>query len=103
MRPLKNGDAVDIYQAILMAIAVTGPKEKLSYDQIRSSLNNILVEKVPQKLEVSNALNYLSEIDKEENKGDRAIDWDGDNLDLIINDPFFRFYLRWKVAPQARP
>jgi len=102
MRPLKNGDEVDIYQAILLAAAVTGPEDKLSYDQIRSSLNNILAGKIPQKLEVSNALQNLSGIDREEHEGHPAIDWDDDNADLIINDPFFRFYLRWKVAPQAK-
>ena len=77
LRPLKNGDDVDIYQALLMAIAATGPLEKLTYDQIRASLNSILEDKVPQKIEVSNALNHLSTIDEKENKGDRAIDWDG--------------------------
>jgi hypothetical protein len=101
LRPLRNGDEVDIYQALLMAIAATGPQEKLSYDQIRGSLNNILEDKVPQKIEVSNALNHLSTIDEKENKGERAIDWDGKSLDLVINDPFFRFYLRWNVAPKA--
>ena len=74
MRPLINGGAVDIYHAILLAIAVTGPKEQLSYDEIRSSLGRILIDKVPQKIEVSNALNHLSVIDEKENKGERAVD-----------------------------
>lgn len=101
LRPLWNGGEADIYEAILIAIAVTGPKEKLSYDQIRSSLNNILSDKVPQKLEVSNALNHLATIDEKENKGSRAIDWDAKALELVITDPFFRFYLRWKVKPKG--
>lgn len=98
-RPLINGQTADIYQAILLAVAVTGPQEKLSYDQIRTSLNNILTDKIPQKLEVSNTLNHLSAIDAKENRGDRAIDWDVERLDLVITDPFFRFFLRWKIAP----
>ncbi len=97
-RPLIKGGTADIYEAILLAIASTGPAEKLSYDQIRSSLNNILSDKIPQKLEVSNALNHLTKIDIEENSGQRAIDWDQENLTLFLTDPFFRFYLRWKVA-----
>ncbi|TJV38314.1 MAG: hypothetical protein E5Y02_30035 [Mesorhizobium sp.] len=99
-RPLSQGGTADIYQAILLAIAITGPKEKLSYDQIRASLNTILADKIPQKIEVSNALNHLTKIDIEENSGQRAIDWDSDNLDLFITDPFFRFYLRWQIASQ---
>ncbi|SCD22806.1 hypothetical protein [Brucella inopinata] len=97
-RPLVKGGTADIYEAILLAIASTGPLEKLSYDQIRSSLNSILGDKIPQKLEVSNALNHLTKIDAEENNGQRAIEWDQENLTLFLTDPFFRFYLRWKVA-----
>lgn len=101
-RPLKNGSTADIYEAILLAVARTGPKEKISYDQIRTSLNAVLADKIPQKIEVSNALKYLTEIDAKENKGQRAIDWDAQSLDLFLTDPFFRFYLRWKVASQLK-
>lgn len=96
-RPLAKGGTADIYEAILRAIAATGPKEQLSYDQIRASLNVVLADKIPQKIEVSNALNHLTRIDSEENAGQRAIDWDAENLTLFITDPFFRFYLRWKI------
>jgi len=99
-RPLARGGTADIYEAILQAIAATGPKEKLSYDQIRSSLNSILSDKIPQKIEVSNALNHLTKIDAEENAGQRAVDWDPETLTLFITDPFFRFYLRWKINAQ---
>lgn len=102
MRPLKNGNEVDIYQAILYAVAATGPTEKISYNEIRNSLNNILADKIPQKLEVSNALKHLAAEDEKENKGQRAVDWDEDALELVITDPFFRFYLRWEIAPRSR-
>ena len=100
-RPLVSGGSADIYQCILLAIAATGPREKLSYDQIRSSLNNILADKVPQKLEVSNALNHLAAIDGEDNGGRRALDWNGEELELVLVDPFFRFYLRWEVSQKT--
>jgi hypothetical protein len=96
-RPLAGGGTVDIYQGILLAIAATGPKEKLTYDQIRTSLNTILTDKIPQKLEVSNALNHLATIDQAGSRV-RAIDWNAEDLELVIVDPFFRFYLRWEVA-----
>ncbi|WP_165322603.1 AAA family ATPase [Rhizorhabdus phycosphaerae] len=101
-RPLVGGGTADIYQAILLSIAATGPKEKLTYDQIRSSLNTILADKVPQKLEVSNALNHLSSIDAGGNRGSRALDWNSDDLELVLVDPFFRFYLRWEVHRAAK-
>lgn len=99
-RPLINGATADIYEAILIAIAATGPKDQLSYGQIRASLNSVLTDKIPKKIEVSNALINLTKIDIAENSGQRAIDWDGETLTLFITDPFFRFYLRWKVALQ---
>lgn len=101
-RPLQNGKSVDIYQAILLAVAATGPKEKISYNEIRTSLNEILSDKVPQKLEVSNALKHLATKDEQDNKSSRAVDWDEDSLELVITDPFFRFYMRWEIAPRAR-
>lgn len=101
-RPLKNGKEVDIYQAILYSVAATGPMEKISYNEIRNSLNNILSDKIPQKLEISNALKHLAAEDERENKGQRAVDWDEDALELVITDPFFRFYLRWEIAPKSK-
>lgn len=97
-RPLVGGGTADIYEAILLAIAATGPREKLTYDQIRASLNSVLEDKVPQKLEVSNALNHLGSIDAGGAKGVRALDWNAEDLELVLVDPFFRFYLRWEVA-----
>ena len=101
-RPLRDGTHVDIYQAILLAIAMTGPKEKLTYDEIRSSLNAVLLDRVPQKIEVSNALNNLSSIDSAQGGGPRSIDWNQRDLELVIVDPFFSFYLRWEIAHRFR-
>jgi hypothetical protein len=101
-RPLLSGGAVDIYQAILYAISATGPKEKLSYNEIRTSLGNILSDKIPQKLEVSNALKHLAEKDSKDNKTHRSIDWDPADMELTITDPFFRFYLRWAIYPKTK-
>lgn len=61
-------------------------------------MNGLLADKVPQKLEVSNALNHLAAIDAGENSARRALDWNGEELELVLVDPFFRFYLRWEVA-----
>ncbi len=102
-RPLINGGVVDIYQAILYAVAATGPLERLSYNEIRTSLGNILSDKVPQKLEVSNTLKHLAAKDASDQRTHRSIDWDEDALELTITDPFLRFYLRWTIARRAQP
>jgi len=69
-RKLKNSnETVDIYQAILMAVAKTGPKAKLHYDDIREHLKEILSETdIPQKHEVSGALGHMETIARQKNK-----------------------------------
>lgn len=96
-RPLRDGGQADIYRAILLAIAQIGPKSRLSYNEIRTSLTEILADKVPQKLEVSNALNHLSKIAAEIATGERALEWDEKGRDLYLSDPYLRFFLRWQV------
>lgn len=95
-RPLREGDEADVYEATLSAIAHTGPKSPLTYDEIRTSLVALLADKVPQKHEVTSALKHLSKISAA-NGSDQGLDWDDDSRQLNITDPYLRFYLRWQV------
>jgi len=95
-RPLVGGGDVDIYEATLRAIAETGPKSKVNYDEIRSMLGTILQDLVPQKHEVTSALKHLTAISREMDS-DSAIDWDEDSREVTVADPYLRFYLRWQV------
>jgi hypothetical protein len=101
-RPLRTGAEADVYEATLLAIAETGPKSALNYDEMRSKLNVILADKVPQKHEVTSALKHLSRISAEAG-GDMGIDWDDGKRMLHITDPYLRFYLRWQVRQSAMP
>jgi archaellum biogenesis ATPase FlaH len=96
MRPLKGGGAADIYQAILLALAATGPKAIIPYDELRQELNNLLTEQVPQKHEITSALKHLAVLAREFGKG-AAIDWNEDTREVNLVDPYLRFYLRWQV------
>lgn len=95
-RPLKGGGTADIYQAILLALAATGPKAVVPHDELRQELNNLLVEQVPQKHEITSALKHLAALAREFGKG-AAIDWNDDTREVNIVDPYLRFYLRWQV------
>jgi hypothetical protein len=95
-RPLRGGTEADVYEATLLAIAETGPKSALTYDEIRSKLNTILADKVPQKHEVTSALKHLSRISGE-GDGEKGLDWDESKRALHITDPYLRFYLRWQI------
>jgi hypothetical protein len=101
-RPLHGGKEADVYEATLLAIAETGPKPSISYEEIRTKLNAILKEKVPQKHEVTSALKHLSRISAEGN-ADQGIDWDDTRRMLHIPDPYLRFYLRWQVRKLNEP
>jgi hypothetical protein len=95
-RPLTRGGEADVYEVTLFAIAETGPLPKISYDVLRSSLNNVLKDKIPQRHEVTSVLKQFSKISHEMGS-DVGIDWDAAGRSLDISDPFLRFYLRWQV------
>ena len=96
-RPLKGGGVADIYQALLFALARSGPKAVTSYEELRSKMSEILVaEKMPQKHEITSALKHLSTISQKIGAGS-AVDWDDNNREINLVDPYLRFYLRWQV------
>jgi hypothetical protein len=95
-RPLRTGGEVDIYQAVLLALAESGPKAVISYEDLRSQLNNTLAERVPQKHEITSALKHLSRISRDIG-AESAVDWDEDKREINLVDPYLRFYLRWQV------
>jgi hypothetical protein len=55
-RPLRDSGFADIYQAVLLAIAETGPSGVISYDDLRELLGRVLSEQVPQEHEITSAL-----------------------------------------------
>ena len=95
-RPLRNGNNADIYEVILLALAETGPKPAVSYDELRTALTNLLADMVPQKHEITAALKHLAVIARKIG-ADSAIDWDETKREINVADPYLRFYLRWKV------
>jgi len=94
-RTLVNGETCDIYGAVLFAIAYTGPKTTLSYEDIRKGLQKVLRSETPDYHEITRVLRAMSEIAKKIG-GEPVVDWD--NYSLHISDPFFAYYLRWGIA-----
>jgi hypothetical protein len=85
---------LDIYQSVLRAVANTGPKEKIHYNEIREQLGKLLTAgDMPQKHEVSSALGHMSGIAKDEIEGEPVLEWADDFL--YLTDPFLMFYMRW--------
>jgi hypothetical protein len=93
-REFKNGRTGDIYEAVLAAIAATGPRTQLPYDELRASLRKVLASEAPQRHEVTRVLDEMTKIAKRI-EGEPVIEYD-EELDMIyISDPFFAFFLRW--------
>jgi hypothetical protein len=91
---------LDIYEAVLRAVSLTGPKEKLHYNDIRDQLLVVLdKDMVPQKHEVSAALGHMSGIARDEIDGEPVIEWSDDYL--YVTDPFLMFYMRWAQRPKG--
>lgn len=97
-RRLRNSEkAVDLYEAILIAVAKTGPKSEISYNEIRSALQEILQEAhMPQKNQITNALGHMHKIAKSKIEGEPVLEYVDDILYLV--DPFLKFYMRWSLT-----
>jgi hypothetical protein len=100
-RPLRGGGEADIYEALLLALAETGPKSTISYDELRGSLNAILTDMVPQKHEITSALKHLAAVSMKTGT-EVAIDWDEDKREVNLTDPYLRFFLRWQVRSRQQ-
>ncbi len=98
LRTLFNGDKVDIYKAILFALSRIKPGlQTIEYEQLRSAIKEILVEKVPQLQEISRVLDKMSSIAAKDESSTPVIEWDKEDRYLHITDPFFAFFLKWGV------
>lgn len=95
-RKLTSGEVVDIYSAILHAIAETGPNTVITYEELRKSLRKVMQDDLPKGNEITRVLSKMDEIAKTL-QGEPVIDWDKDDTRLFISDPYFAFYLKWAV------
>jgi hypothetical protein len=94
-RRFADGSTGDIYQAVLRAIAATGPRPLLRYEELRQALSEVLDEDPPQRNQVTYTLEQLARIAREEIDGEPVLDWDGELALLNVVDPFFAYFLRW--------
>jgi hypothetical protein len=97
-RILKDGRVMDIYGVVLAAMAYTGPRTKLTYEELRAALRDLLDEP-PQRHEVTRVLEEMSRIARDQIEGEPVVDYDDKLGTLYIADPFFAYFLRW--GPKA--
>lgn len=94
-RTLTSGVVTDIYGAVLQAIAATGPRTTLPYEDLRGSLRDVLATDLPQRHEITNVLEQMTRIAREEIEGEPVLEYDTNYSTLHLVDPYFAYYLRW--------
>lgn len=100
-RELEDGRTVDIYGAVLAAIAYTGPALSIEYEELRSAIRAVLKSDPPQRHEITRVLDQMTQIAREKVEGEPVLEYDEDLSTLHISDPYFAFYLRWGEAGRA--
>jgi hypothetical protein len=95
-RPLVEGGTADVYEAVLMGLASLSPGlERVDYEQLRTAIKSVLADNIPQAHEISRVLERMSEIASSDEASTPVLDWDKEERQLHITDPFFAFFLKW--------
>lgn len=86
---------VDIYQLMLLALKADPPVSKLSLEEIKNRISELLVnhERITSSI-ISGTINKLISLIKKDMPDLDALEYK--NKELYILDPFLLFYLRWK-------
>lgn len=95
-RKLRLGGEIDLYEAILGSLARLGPRSTSSFEDIRNSLKDILVDEKSAftKAELTGCLSNMSEMAKKMD-GEPPLEWIASDQRLEIIDPFLLFCLKW--------
>lgn len=101
-RPLHSGGEADIYRVVLLALARIAPgMERVEYEALRAAIRATLTSEVPQAHEVSRVLEKMAEIASSDEASTPVIDWDKEDQQLHVTDPFFAFFLKWGTLTNA--
>lgn len=101
-RPLQSGGDADIYRVVLLALARLAPgMERVDYESLRAAIKLTLSSEIPQAHEVSRVLEKMAEIASSDEASTPVIDWDKEDQQLHVTDPFFAFFLKWGVLESA--
>ena len=93
-RLLKDGAKTDIYGVVMMALKCLRPgMSRISYEELRSTIKEHLQESPPQRHEVTRVLDIITQISYNDSASTPVIEWNKEDSEIHITDPFFAFYL----------
>jgi hypothetical protein len=94
---LIDGSSGDVYTVVIKAMARGTPKLSLSYAQIRERVGQVTKGEPPSGSSIVSTLTKMDEAAQEMRQGDRVLEWDPEKETLNFPDPYFLYFLRWKV------
>ena len=97
-RLLTDGTKTDIYKVVMMALKSLRPgMSSISYEELRSAIREHLQESPPQRHEITRVLDIITQISYNDSASTPVIEWNKEDSEIHITDPFFAFYLKWAV------
>lgn len=95
-RKLKDGSEVDIYELIIMALAEIAERNSVDIQTFVTKVQSFLEEPSSvRKSDIVGTLNRMVSIARETNAIEPVIDYQESTEEVVLNDPFFSFDLRW--------
>lgn len=96
---MKEGSELDLYEIILKGLAKVAHKEDLPIKEFVNLINTFRheSEREIRRSDVVSTLKKMVEICKEKSLIEPALDYNLETEKIIMNDPFFRFGVRWQV------
>jgi hypothetical protein len=94
---LAGGVSGDNYVLILRALAADPPLFTFGYDELLTRIRSVVEGDPPQGQQIGRSLIQMEELLEERLPNDRVLAWDEEKQVLDLVDPYFLFYLRWKV------
>lgn len=98
---VKSGRTVDVYTLLLAALAKLAPgRERVDLEALRHTFKLLLDVPPPKSADVVRAIENLVQIGRQVDCSVPVIDWDEEDKQLFVTDPFFAFYLKWGVGAE---
>ncbi|QEO61064.1 hypothetical protein EVS87_002210 [Bacillus altitudinis] len=96
---MKDGSKLDLYEIILKGLAEVAHHEDIPIKTFVTVINGLCIpaKKDIHRSHVVYTLNKMVEICKESSPLEPALDYNPENEKIIMNDPFFRFGVRWQI------
>lgn len=101
--PTANGDTLDLYSAVLIALRRRSPKRSLTTAELSETLNEVM-ETRPQMERIRRTCGQMGKIAfQKRGDGDVALDFSTNPERLSVVDPYLSFFIAWGLPQLGLP